>query len=380
MVNSFFYSNTSVETALSGSVSPGATSMEVDATTGFPDSFPYVLAVDFEASAEELVKVTAADGATLTIEKGFGGTSDQSHSIGAVVLHVVNAQDLTDFRTHEASTGAVHGLTGDIVGTSETQTLANKTLTSPTINSGTLSGNFTGTPTFDDGIIIGASTVDESAGGAVEADTNWQSRGSAASDTAYSALVDGDGFDRLRILADGQMDWGPGDGSRDVRIYREEADTLASDDTFRVYRSATSLDALSIRVDGDTASRLFIEADGAMFWGTGSTTTDTNLYRDSNDVLKTDDTFLAANIRAGSDQVPAPGASPGQTTVTVTFTTAMAGTPRVTATARSSSSDLDNSNIRWAVDNVSTTGFDINCWRDTDFGTVFDWIAISDTE
>ena len=47
MANAYFYSNVAQATTLSGSISAGATTVTVGATTGFPSSFPYVLALDY---------------------------------------------------------------------------------------------------------------------------------------------------------------------------------------------------------------------------------------------------------------------------------------------------------------------------------------------
>lgn len=107
------------------------------ATTGFPASTPYTLALDYGTALEELVTVTAAAGTTLTVTRGVGGTSAQAHSAGSPVRHVSYSQDFADSRDHENSDTGVHGVTGDIVGTDNVQTLTNKTLTAPVLNNST---------------------------------------------------------------------------------------------------------------------------------------------------------------------------------------------------------------------------------------------------
>lgn len=50
-------------------------------------------------------------------------------------------------------------------------------------------------------------------------------------------------------------------------------------------------DAVTVYVDADTYARLKLEAGGRLVWGSGSGAGDTNLYRDEADTLKTDDNF-----------------------------------------------------------------------------------------
>jgi len=55
--------------------------------------------------------------------------------------------------------------------------------------------------------------------------------------------------------------------------------------------SSTGSDAITVFVDADTYARLKIEAGGRLTWGSGSGAGDANLYRDEADTLKTDDNF-----------------------------------------------------------------------------------------
>ncbi|MFF6988350.1 hypothetical protein [Streptomyces sp. NPDC010273] len=284
MANAYFYSNTAVQTTLGGNISNSATSFTVASTTGFPASVPFVLAIDYGAATEELVLVTAPPaGTTLTVTRGFSGTSAQSHSIGAVVRHVVNAQDLTDFRTHEASTGAVHGLTGSIVGTSDSQTLGNKTLTSPTINAGALSGTFTGNPTL---------SGNPAFSGTPNFTGTIQSTQSAATNVTLGAIVTADTFDRFRLQAGGRMEWGPGNAARDAIAYRDAVGVLGTVDTaWRVYRTAAASLAYAALQTGDANPRWYTEATGKHWWGNGTAAVDTNLYRSGAGALTTDGSF-----------------------------------------------------------------------------------------
>ena len=114
------------------------------------------------SASEELVLVTNVSGTTLTITRSFNGTSAAAHATGAVVRHVISAQDLTDAVTHygTALTAGAHGVTGALatfLGTPSSTNLAavmtDETGTgplvfsqSPTINNATLTGtslNFT---------------------------------------------------------------------------------------------------------------------------------------------------------------------------------------------------------------------------------------------
>jgi hypothetical protein len=130
-----YYSSTAVDTTLTGAATSSGTTITVAAVSGFPASYPYTLALDYDTSSEELVNVTAAAGTTLTIVRGQDGTTGVAHDAGAAVKHVASARDYREPQEHIAASSAIHGVTGSVVGTTDTQTLSNKTLTTPTIGS-----------------------------------------------------------------------------------------------------------------------------------------------------------------------------------------------------------------------------------------------------
>ena len=67
----------------------------------------------------------------------------------------------------------------------------------------------------------------------------------------------------------------------------------------RRFNSASS-SAVSIGVNGESESRLDVDAGGKLLWGSGSATGDTNLYRSAANTLKSDDAFTAASLAVTS--------------------------------------------------------------------------------
>lgn len=149
-----YFSSTAAATSLSSGIGSGTTSITVGSVSGFPGSYPYTLILDPDTVNEEVVSVTAGAGTTLTVTRGQDGTAAVAHSAAAVVKHGVSARDFDEPNAHVNASAAVHGLSGTVVGTTDTQTLTNKTLTAPTIGgSGSHTGALTNTGSITGGTV-----------------------------------------------------------------------------------------------------------------------------------------------------------------------------------------------------------------------------------
>lgn len=130
-----FYANAPA-TTLTASCSAVATSIDVASVVGLPISYPYIMILDRGTASEEVVLVTAASSNTLTVTRGFDNSTAFAHATGAAVAHGVSAIDLREANLHGNSTTGVHGISGGLVGTTDAQTLTNKTLGATNIING----------------------------------------------------------------------------------------------------------------------------------------------------------------------------------------------------------------------------------------------------
>ena len=180
-----YYSSTAAKTTLSNSISAGSSSLQLAAASNLPSLYPYTLILEKDTANEEVVEVTGLVGTSYQITRNIDGSGAKSHAVGALVEHGVSARDFTESRAHEVASSA-HNVTGNIVGTGGTQTLTDKTLTSPII-----SGSPVITGLSSAGMVDSSATpknyVDSILGSAIAASTSATSAALSAASAATSA-------------------------------------------------------------------------------------------------------------------------------------------------------------------------------------------------
>ena len=189
-----YYSATAVDNTLAASITSGSTSMVLSTSPiGYPPNYPFTLAIDYNTATEELVQVTAVSGTTVTISRANAGLGSNTvgtaaaHGVGAVVRHVITAQDLTDAQNHYATalTAGAHGVTGalatflgspssanfasyltDETGSGPAVFATGPTISNPTISNPTISNPTISNPTISNPVITGTITASGSTGAA----------------------------------------------------------------------------------------------------------------------------------------------------------------------------------------------------------------------
>lgn len=198
-----YYANNAPQQTLSAQITNTATTLTVSSFSGWPTSYPFFATLELGTANEEIVSVTNITGGTATIVRGQDGSVAVSHLAGATFDFTVVRQDFDEANAHTSASAGVHGISGSVVGTSDVQTLSNKTIASPSITgtastanesiSGTLS--VTGTSTL--GVVNASGDVTCSGAGTGLAVTNNLTVGGTAAvtgaHTAASYTANGNG-------------------------------------------------------------------------------------------------------------------------------------------------------------------------------------------
>jgi hypothetical protein len=153
-----FYTSDAQPTTLGASlasVTPGTTgTIELASITGYPTQYPFTLLLEWGTASQEVATVTQAATGTgpftyANCVRGDDGSASPAHASGAAVVHGDSARDFAEPQAHLGASSGVHGVTGAVVGTTDTQTLTNKSLTSPAL---------TGAPTAPTAAALDATT------------------------------------------------------------------------------------------------------------------------------------------------------------------------------------------------------------------------------
>lgn len=139
-----YKSNVPVKTlSVTGGILANTLEFNIDDSNGLPPA-PFTMVIEPDVTGkEEIITVTEVSGVQLIVVRGEDGTTATTHNDGVELRHMITARDLQNPRDHIDAIKDVHGISdvagNEVVGLKDSQTLENKTLTSPVLNGGTLS-------------------------------------------------------------------------------------------------------------------------------------------------------------------------------------------------------------------------------------------------
>lgn len=133
------YSGGAKPTTLAANLGGSTADLSVSGTSfaNYPDGSvgPFYIVIDRGQVTEEKILCASRSGNVITVYnsgltngRGNDGTSVVAHSAGSTVEHVFTAVDADEANSHVNTASGVHGVSGSVVGTTNTQTLTNKTI------------------------------------------------------------------------------------------------------------------------------------------------------------------------------------------------------------------------------------------------------------
>lgn len=129
------YAGGAPETSLASGITSSSQSFTV--TTGEGSGYPtgavgpFFVVIDPGTGSEEKILCSSRSSDIFTVASGGRGADDTdavSHVTGALVRHIYTATDADEANQHVNTDAGVHGVAGNLVGTTDAQTLSNKTI------------------------------------------------------------------------------------------------------------------------------------------------------------------------------------------------------------------------------------------------------------